>query len=255
MAVQIGSITLNDAWIRNKWGGRYQKDNSVIKKKATAKKISSLILPPCSAKSKEEKRKENVIYAIDGTEYIINCNSAVPSDPPPPSGSVSVFSSSPGKAIVGETVLIRVQMERLTFRAVDIYGKFYKLTESDIITVKITDEYDQYVMKYVFCKEDGTAFGGNQITLTIETEEDSTTSANKDSSEKEVVINACTSAQARALGLMLGTKTIIADSDVSFQALITEVNLEYVAEDMVDVAVRTRQGVDIYKGTVRFVVL
>lgn len=256
MAVQIGSITLNDAWIRNKWGGRYQKDNSVIKKKATAKKISSLILPPCLAKSKEEKRKENVIYAIDGTEYIINCNSAVPSDPPPHFGSVSVFSSSPGKAIVGETVLILVQMERLTFRAVDIYGKFYKLTESDIITVKITDEYDQYVMKYVFCKEDGTAFREDQITLTIETEEeDSTTSANKDSSEKEVVINACTSAQARALGLMLGTKTIIADSDVSFQALITEVNLEYVAEDMVDVAVRTRQGVDIYKGTVRFVVL
>lgn len=251
MAVQIGSITLNDAWIRNKWGGRYQKDNSVIKKKATAKKISSLILPPCLAKSKEEKRKENVIYAIDGTEYIINCNSAVPSDPPPPSGSVSVFSSSPGKAIVGETVLILVQMERLTFRAVDIYGKFYKLTESDIITVKITDEYDQYVMKYVFCKEGGTAFREDQITLTIEIGE----GENKDSSEKEVVINTCTSAQARALGLMLGTKTIIADSDVSFQALITEVNLEYVAEDMVDVAVRTRQGVDIYKGTVRFVVL
>lgn len=250
MAVQIGSITLNDAWIRNKWGGRYQ--NSVIKKKATAKKISSLILPPCSAR---ERRRENVIYAIDGTEYIINCNSAVPSDPPPPSGSVSVLTSSPGKAIVGETVLILVQFERLTFRATDIYGKFYKLTESDIITVKITDEYDQYVMKYVFCKDDGTAFGGDQITLTIETEEDSTTSANKDSSEKEVVINACTSAQARTLSLMLGTKTIIADSDVSFQALITEVNLEYVANDMVDVAVRQVQGVDIYKGTVRFVVL
>lgn len=249
MAVQIGSIILNDAWIKNKWGGRYQKDNSVIKKKATAKKISSLILPPCSVRSKEEKSK-NVVYAIDGTEYIINCNSAVPSAPPLPSGSVSVLSSSPGKAIVGETVLILVQLERLTFRAVDIYGKFYKLTESDIITVKITDEYDQYVMKYVFCQENGTAFREGQITLTIEIEE-----GNKDSSEKEVVINTCTSAQARALGLMLGTKTIIADSDVSFQALITEVNLEYVAEDMVDVAVRTRQGADIYKGTVRFVVL
>ncbi len=109
MAVQIGSITLNDAWIRNKWGGRYQKDNSVIKKKATAKKISSLILPPCSVRSKEEKRKENVIYAIDGTEYITNCNSVASFGPPPPFGSVSVFSSAPGKAIVGETVLILVQ--------------------------------------------------------------------------------------------------------------------------------------------------
>jgi hypothetical protein len=54
---------------------------------------------------------------------------------------------------------------------------------------------------------------------------------------------------------MLGTKTVIADEDVSFYALITEVNLEYVAQDMVDTATRTRQGVDIYKGTVRFVVL
>ena len=244
MAVQIGTITLNDAWIRNKWGGRAFA--SIIKKQATTQKINSLILPPCTAKSKEEKR--NVLYAIDGTEYISNCNSAVNSLTP--TGSVSVYSSSPGSAQVGEVISIVVNMEGLLFRAIDIYGRLYRLTESDIITVKITDEYDRYVMKYVFCKEDGTEHSRGQISLNVQVEEES-----KDSSEKEVVINTCTSSQARALGLMLGTKTVIADEDVSFYALITEVNLEYVAQDMVDTATRTRQGVDIYKGTVRFVVL
>jgi len=244
MAVQIGTITLNDAWIRNKWGGRASA--SIIKKQATTRKINSLILPPCSAKSKEEKR--NVLYAIDGTEYISNCSPAVGGSPP--TGSVSVYSSSSGSARVGEVISIVVDMEGLLFRAIDIYGRLYRLTESDIITVKITDEYDRYVMKYVFCKEDGTEYYRGQISLNVQVEEES-----KDNSEKEVVINTCTSAQARALGLMLGTKTMIADEDVSFYALITEVNLEYVAGDMVDTAVRTRQGVDIYKGTVRFVVL
>jgi hypothetical protein len=244
MAVQIGTITLTDAWIRNKWGGRATA--SIIKKQATTQKINSLVLPPCTAKSKEERR--SVLYAIDGTEYISNCNSAVGSSPP--TGSVSVYSSSPGSAQVGEMVSIVVRMEGLLFRAIDIYGRLYRLTESDIITVKITDEYDRYVMKYVFCKEDGTEYSRGQISLNVQTEEDS-----KNNSEKEVVINTCTSSQARALGLMLGTKTMIADEDVSFYALITEVNLEYVAQDMVDTATRTRQGVDIYKGTVRFVVL
>ena len=244
MAVQIGTITLNDAWIRNKWGGRTSA--SKIKKQATTQKINSLVLPPCTAKSREEKR--SVLYAIDGTEYMSNCNSAVESSPP--SGSVSVHSSSPGAAQVGEIVSIVVRMEGLIFRAIDIYGKLYKLTESDIITVRITDEYDRYVMRYVFCKEDGTEYSRWQISLNVQVGEES-----KDGSEKEVVINTCTSSQARALGLMLGTKTMIADEDVSFYALITEVNLEYAAGDMVDTAVRTRQGVDIYKGTVRFVVL
>jgi hypothetical protein len=244
MAVQIGTITLNDAWIRNKWGGRASA--SIIKKQATTQKINSLILPPCTAKSKEEKR--SVLYAIDGTEYISNCNSAVESSPP--TGSVSVHSSSPGSAQVGENIHIVVSMEGLIFRAIDIYGRLYRLTESDIITVRITDEYDRYVMKYVFCKEDGTEHYRGQISLAVQAEEES-----KDGSEKEVVINTCTSSQARALGLMLGTKTVIADEDVSFYALITEVNLEYVAQDMVDTATRVRQGVDIYKGTVRFVVL
>jgi len=244
MAVQIGTITLNDAWIRNKWGGRVSA--FAIKKQATTQKINSLILPPCSAKSKEERR--SVLYAIDGTEYISNCSSAVAGSPP--TGSVSVYSSSPGTARVGENIHIVVNMEGLIFRAIDIYGRLYKLTESDIITVRITDEYDRYVMKYVFCKEDGTEYYRGYISLNVQVEEES-----KDSSEKEVVINTCTSSQARALGLMLGTKTVIADEDVSFYALITEVNLEYVAGDMVDTATRIRQGVDIYKGTVRFVVL
>ncbi len=244
MAVQIGTITLQDAWIRNKWGGRASA--SIIKKQATTQKINSLVLPPCTAKSKDERR--NVLYAIDGTEYISNCSSAVGGSPP--RGSVSVYSSSPGSARVGEIISIVVSMEGLLFRAIDIYGRLYRLTESDIITVKITDEYDRYVMKYVFCKEDGTEYYRGQISLNVQVEENS-----KDSSEKEVVINTCTSAQARALGLMLGTKTVIADEDVSFYALITEVNLEYVAGDMVDTATRARQGVDIYKGTVRFVVL
>lgn len=244
MAVQIGTITLNDAWIRNKWGGRASA--STIKKQATAQKIDSLVLPPCDAKSKEEKR--SVLYAIDGTEYISYCNSAVNS--PEPSGSVSVYSSAPGSVRVGENIHIVVNMQGLIFRAIDIYGKLYRLTEPDTITVRITDEYDSYVMKYVFCKADGTEYSRGQISLNVQIEEDS-----KNSSEKEVVINTCTSAQARALGLMLGTKTVIADEDVSFTALITEVNLEYVAGDMVDTAVRTKQGVDIYKGTLRFVVL
>jgi hypothetical protein len=244
MAVRIGTITLNDAWIRNKWGGRTSA--STIKKQATTQKINSLILPPCTAKSKEEKR--NTLYAIDGTEYISNCGSTVGGSPP--IGSVSVYSSASGSAQVGETIYIVVSMDGLIFRAIDIYGRLYKLTESDIITVKITDEYDRYVMKYVFCKEDGTEYQRGQISLNVRIEE-----GNKDSSEKEVVINTCTSSQARTLGLMLGTKTVIADEDVSFYALITEVNLEYVAGDMVDTATRTRQGVDIYKGTVRFSVL
>ncbi len=244
MAVQIGTITLQDAWIRNKWGGR--ASTPTIKKQATTRRINSLILPPCSAKSKEEKR--SVLYAIDGTEYIANCSSAVGGSPP--RGSVSVYSSSSGSAQVGEVISIVASMEGLLFRAIDIYNRLYRLTESDIITVKITDEYDRYVMKYVFCKEDGTEYYRGQISLNVQVEENS-----KDGSEKEVVINTCTSSQARALGLMLGTKTVIADEDVSFYALITEVNLEYVAGDMVDTAVRTRQGVDIYKGTVRFVVL
>jgi hypothetical protein len=244
MAVQIGTITLNDAWIRNKWGGRVSA--SAIKKQATTQRINSLILPPCTAKSKEERR--SVLYAIDGTEYISNCSSAVGGSPP--AGSVSVHSSSPGSAQVGETIHIVVNIEGLIFRAIDIYGRLYKLTESDIITVRITDEYDRYVMKYVFCKEDGTEHSRGQISLNVQIEEES-----KDSSEKEVIINTCTSSQARALGLMLGTKTVIADEDVSFYALITEVSLEYVAGDMVDTATRIRQGVDIYKGAVRFVVL
>ena len=233
MAVRIGTLTLEDAWIRNKWGGR------VDKRRLLTDKVNSLVLPPCGVKMSGERP---VAVAIDGTEYYARCIKWQQNEPAV--ANLHVF--SPAIAKPGDIIFIAVEMERCTFRAVDVYGRTYSLQNSETIQVQINDSYEAYVMKYRFCGDNGEVVNEGLIEVPVETQ-----SNNK--YEKEIVVNTCTSAQARALGLMLGTRVDISDEDVNFpDALIVEVNLEYIATDMVDTAVRIRQGVDIYKGIVRF---
>ena len=233
MAVRIGTLTLEDAWIRNKWGGR------VDKRRLLTDKVNSLVLPPCGVKMSGERP---VAVAIDGTEYYARCIGWQQNEPPV--ANLQVF--SPAIAKPGDIIFIAVEMERCTFRAVDVYGRTYSLQDPETIQVQVNDSYEAYVMKYRFCGDNGEVVNEGLIEVPVETQ-----SNNKH--EKEIVVNTCTSAQARVLGLMLGTRVDISDEDVNFpDALIVEVNLEYIATDMVDTAVRIRQGVDIYKGIVRF---
>jgi len=233
MAVRIGTLTLADAWIRNKWGGRADK------RRLLTDKVNSLVLPTCGVKMSGERP---VAVAIDGTEYYARCIEWQQNKPP--TANLQVF--SPGKAKPGDVIFIAVEVERCTFRAVDVYGRTYSLQNSETIHVQVNDSYEMYVMKYRFCGDDGEVVNEGLIEIPVEAQL-------SDVHEKEIVVNTCTSAQARTLGLMLGTRVDISDEDVSFpDALIVEVNLEYIATDMVDTATRSKQGVDIYKGAVKF---
>jgi len=233
MAVRIGTLTLADAWIRNKWGGRADK------RRLLTDRVNSLVLPPCNVKMTGERP---VAVAIDGTEYYARCIGWQRDEPP--TANLQVF--SPGIAKPGDVIFIAVEVERCTFRAVDVYGQTYNLQSPETIRVQVKDSYEMYVMKYRFCGDGGEVVNEGLIEIPVETQL-------SDAYEKEIVVNTCTSAQARTLGLMLGTRVDISDEDVSFpDALIVEVNLEYIASDMVDTETRNRQGVDIYKGIVRF---
>jgi len=233
MAVRIGTLTLADAWIRNKWGGRADK------RRLLTDRVNSLVLPPCNVKMARERP---VAVAIDGTEYYARCIGWQRDEPP--TANLQVF--SPGIAKPGDVIFIAVEVERCTFRAVDVYGQTYNLQSPETIRVQVKDSYEMYVMKYRFCGDGGEVVNEGLIEIPVETQL-------SDAYEKEIVVNTCTSAQARTLGLMLGTRVDISDEDVSFpDALIVEVNLEYIASDMVDTETRNRQGVDIYKGIVRF---
>jgi hypothetical protein len=233
MAVRIGTLTLTDAWIRNKWGGRADK------RRLLTDKVNSLVLPPCGVKMSGERP---VAVAIDGTEYYARCVGWQQDKPP----TANLQIVSPSVAKPGDIVFIAVEIEGCVFRAIDVYGRTYSLQNSETLQVQVNDSYEMYVMKYRFCGDNGMVVNEGLIEIPVETQLN-------DGYEKEIVINTCTSAQARVLGLMLGTRVDISDEDVSFpDALIVEVNLEYIATDMVDTATRNRQGVDIYKGTVRF---
>ena len=229
--VTIGALTF-DGWIRNKFGGNIKDLKQAI--------ASRLVLPPCSILPQKETRATYV--AIDGTAYYADCTSTISDTTTIVANLTIEHPTLPLKD--GDTIFIIVEVKNAIFRAVDVYGNYYTATDNEIFPVKIRDEYNQYILKYRFCKTNGTIHSEGTRTFDV------TVTA---SQEKEIVINTCTTAQAIALSSMLGQRTNITDTEVTFSnALITEIRLEYIADDMSDVAVKALQGVDVYKGIVRF---
>lgn len=256
MSVSIGSVTLDDAWIVNKYGGEYSTSGAGgggLKQwiDEHGQEAFALPVPPCQKiieeiKAKSEKGKR-VIVALDGTEYIVECGSLSDiNNPTPPSASVS---ASTGNAKVGDIIFILVNLQgNVVWQGVDNYGQTHTLSRSGIVTVRITDEWDKYVLRWNACSATDS-IGSGTVTIVVSPNPRYSTSRTT-GARKQIRINTCTSTQARALGALLGSAVNVSDGEVSFSGTVVRVELTYVADDMPDIAVKSRQGVDIYTGIV-----
>lgn len=241
MSVVIGNLSFTDAWIKNKWGGQIEGRSKLKKWIENGQKAFTIPNPPCSIVA--EKNKSNIVKAIDGTEWIVACGEEAQQ----PQVSVSVNTTT-GK--VGDYVFITVEIQgNVGFYALDNYGKEYTATETKVFMIRLTDEWDTYEFVYKACSQ-GVAIAQGIISITVQENNRLVDRGG----EKEIVINTLNSTQASQLGLLLGQRVSISDNDVSFQnALITSIEIDYIANDMPDVITRQVHNADVYTARVRFV--
>jgi hypothetical protein len=247
-------ITINgmdfDGWIRNKFGGKVQKEKGGMKKWiVNGSPAIQLPIYPCEKVMQDIKEKEKnrrVITAIDGTEYIVFCGglSSGTTNPLPPSVSVSASATS---LKVGEYLFITVVIEgNAVWKGIDNYGQEYETSKTKIYTVRMTDEWDTYVLVWNAC--DGSrSIGTGAIEVSVQP--NTALSFSTTDKTREIFINKCTTSQAVAISSLLGQTISVSDGEVSFTGILVSIDLRYVADDMSDVDTKRLQGVDIYTGT------
>ncbi|MEM3426739.1 hypothetical protein [Hydrogenobacter thermophilus] len=244
----INGITL-DGWIENKWGGEINIGSGGLK----SWDMANVLLPdPLCSKGEEQAKIQKsadegkVVYAIDGSKYIVRCGALSDiSSPQLPSGNVTTTITS---AKAGDIILLEANVVgNCIIVAIDNYGKFYTITKSQVIDVKITDEWDKYIFKWRVCY--GDSAGAVNI-ITIPVSSNPFLSQKTNTNTKRIRINTCSSAQAMMLQALLGQSVSVSDTEVSFSGILSRIDLRYIADDMSDVETKQRQGVDIYAGTV-----
>lgn len=232
--VSIGTLQFNDAWIK----GKYSKTAAVLRKWNDNGSFAFNI-PDITIDLIEQANSENVVQAIDGTKYVLNCAGLNSS----PTYSIQASSTS---AKVGDILLLSVQCSGgVMFYGIDNYGNRFNTVENTIFDVQISEDFNEYYLKYAF-GYNGSIVQSGEISIPVSTE---------NTNEKEVFINKCSTSQLQNLSSLVGTYQDISDTEVTFtNAFIKGIDAEFIADDMSDVAVKNAQSVDIYKVKVSFVV-
>jgi len=232
--VSIGTLQFNDAWIK----GKYNK-TAVDLRKWNNNGSFAFDIPDISIDLIEQANSDNVVQAIDGTKYVSNCAGLNSS----PTYSIQASSTS---AKVGDILLITVLCSGgAMFYGIDNYGNRFNAVENKIFDVQISENFDEYYLKYAF-GYNGSIVQSGEISIPVSAEK---------IEEKTVFINNCSTSQLQSLASLVGTYQNISDTEVTFtNAFIKGIDAEFLADDMSDVAVKNTQSVDIYKVKVSFVV-
>jgi len=230
--VQIGSLQFPDAWIKDKYSGQSKRLTPWLVDGVAAFEIPDITYPVIEANAK------GIVYALDGTKYIPVCSDNI---------AYSISVSKTG-AKVEDIIEITISASGVLFYGEDNYGGKFFTDEDKVFRVKITDRFDKYVLKYAFGR-DGNILDSGELVVNVAPNE------RLIPHEKEVYINSCTTAEVVSLLSLLGTYQSLSDSEKTFNnAFIQSIKTQFLVDDMSDVAVKTKQGIDLYTVTLTVVV-